>query len=522
MGGRVFKGSGKIRLGASSSSSNGGAGVGGVGASRSFVLAVAMLTVLVHLALFVALSSTATRGVGAGGAMSGGGGAGASGAGAAAASSERGGAVRAHTSGTPGKARGLARSTGRGGVGGVGGVFSGGLGVGGAPAALLDTSLGLGGGDSGFGGVVSTLSSGQKTVTSTGIDWRLVRASCTPRKNGGKVVLVTGTGGFIGSGVARDLALRGDGVLGIDNFNDYYCPSLKVARAKAVREEAGVVTVAGDINDVELVRRLFEECSFTHVVALAAQAGVRYATKNPDSYVSSNVGGLVSLLEVVRAQERVPYVVYASSSSVYGTNVKVPFSEEDAVNNPASLYAATKRSDELVAHAYNHIYGLNLTGLRYFTVYGPWGRPDMAVWMFTRNIINGAPITVYEGPGGVNLGRDFTFVDDIVRGTIGALDSAEARASAGRTLEVYNLGNKSPVEVKDMISMLEKLLGEPAEKQMRPISDGDVLFTHANVTKAFVDFGYVPSTPLEEGLQKFVEWYRSTFKSKLAHDCPDL
>ena len=519
MGSRVFKGSGKVRGTASAAASN-TTNLGGVGASRSFVLVVATLTVLVHLALFFVLSvSRASRaGISSGVSVL---------QYPPSALNEELVDERIRVSGTPGKVRGLARSPAVGSsssnnVGGRAAQGGGGTGSGVGVADASTLALGLGGGDSGFGGVLSRMSSGQKIVSSTDIDWRQVRASCAPRKNGGKVVLVTGTGGFIGSGVAKELALRGDGVLGIDNFNDYYCPSLKVARAKALREETGAVTVAGDINDIELMQRLFEECSFTHVVALAAQAGVRYATKNPDSYVSSNVGGLVSLLEVVRTQESPPYVVYASSSSVYGTNTKVPFSEEDAVNNPASLYAATKRSDELIAHAYNHIYKLKLTGLRYFTVYGPWGRPDMAVWMFTRNILKGEPITVYEGPGGVNLGRDFTYVDDIVSGTVGALDSAEERANAGRTLEVYNLGNKSPVAVMDMINMLERLLGEPAEKEMKPISDGDVLFTHANVTKASFDFGYTPSTPLEEGLRKFVDWYRTTFKSELAHECPDL
>ena len=358
--------------------------------------------------------------------------------------------------------------------------------------------------------------------TSEVVDWDAVARSCSPDGPGGKRILVTGTAGFIGSAVARALRAAGDGVLGIDNFNDYYCPALKLARASELLEDAGVLTVAGDINDRRLLQGLFERCGFTHVVALAAQAGVRYATRNPEAYVGSNVGGLVGLLEVVRRQEPPPYVVYASSSSVYGTNDKVPFSEEDAVDSPASLYAATKRADELIAHAYNHIYGLRLTGLRYFTVYGPWGRPDMAVWMFTRDIMQGREITVYEGPGGVNLGRDFTFIDDIVRGTVGAVDSAAARAAGGRTLEVYNLGNKSPVRVVDMINMLERLLGKRAKRAIKPISDGDVLYTHANVTKALADFDYAPSTPLEDGLRRFVEWYQTQFVPDLADRCPGL
>lgn len=243
-------------------------------------------------------------------------------------------------------------------------------------------------------------------------------------------VLVTGASGFVGMHVSLALKRRGDGVLGIDNFNRYYDINLKRTRAK-VLSRAGVFVVEGDINDVHLLRKLFDVVAFTHVMHLAAQAGVRYAMRNPNSYVHSNIAGFVNLLEVSKSANPQPAIVYASSSSVYGLNSKTPFSEKDRTDQPASLYAATKKAGEEFAHTYNHIYGLSVTGLRFFTVYGPWGRPDMAVYLFTKDILKGKQITVFESPDGGSVTRDFTYIDDIVKGCLGALDTAKKSTGSG-------------------------------------------------------------------------------------------
>merc|ERR1712048_866652 len=231
----------------------------------------------------------------------------------------------------------------------------------------------------------------------------------------GKIVLITGTAGFVGFHCALACKKRGDGVLGLDNFNSYYPVSIKRDRA-ATLEKAGVLTVEADLNDEGTIRKLLDEHKFTHILALAAQAGVRYATKDPHSYVSSNVAGFVQLLELARHTEPMPRIVYASSSSVYGLNTKVPFSETDQVDHPASLYAATKKANEMIAHSYKHIYGLSVIGLRFFTVYGPWGRPDMAAFHFTKRIMSEQPINIFQGPNESELERDFTYIDDIVTG----------------------------------------------------------------------------------------------------------
>ncbi|KZV47346.1 UDP-glucuronate 4-epimerase 3-like [Dorcoceras hygrometricum] len=326
-----------------------------------------------------------------------------------------------------------------------------------------------------------------------------------------------GAAGFVGTHVSSALKRRGDGVLGLDNFNDYYDTSLKRAR-QALLDRTGVYIVEGDINDVVLLKKLFDIVPFTHVMHLAAQAGVRYAMENPSSYVHSNIAGLVSVLEVCKNANPQPAIVWASSSSVYGLNTKVPFSERDRTDQPASLYAATKKAGEEIAHTYNHIYGLSLTGLRFFTVYGPWGRPDMAYFFFTKDILKGKSIPIFEAANHGTVARDFTYIDDIVKGCLGALDTAEKSTGSGgkkkgpAQLRVYNLGNTSPVPVSDLVSILERLLKVKAKRLVMKLPrNGDVQFTHANISLAQKELGYKPSTDLQTGLKKFVRWYLSYY-----------
>ncbi|XP_065859380.1 UDP-glucuronate 4-epimerase 3 [Euphorbia lathyris] len=352
-----------------------------------------------------------------------------------------------------------------------------------------------------------------------GSEWeKRVRSSARIRSRNGFSVLVTGAAGFVGTHVSSALKRRGDGVLGIDNFNDYYDPSLKRAR-QALLERSGIYIVEGDINDGALLKKLFEIVPFTHVMHLAAQAGVRYAMENPGSYVHSNIAGLVSLLEVCKEANPQPAIVWASSSSVYGLNTKVPFSEKDRTDQPASLYAATKKAGEEIAHTYNHIYGLSLTGLRFFTVYGPWGRPDMAYFFFTRDILKGKKISIFEAPNHGTVARDFTYIDDIVKGCLGALDTAQRSTGSGgkktgpAQLRVFNLGNTSPVPVNDLVSILERLLKAKAKRNIMKLPrNGDVPFTHANISLAQREFGYKPTTDLQTGLKKFVRWYLSYYR----------
>lgn len=318
------------------------------------------------------------------------------------------------------------------------------------------------------------------------------------------------------------LKKRGDGVLGLDNFNNYYETSLKKAR-KGLLEQAGVFVIDADINDKSLLDKIFNVVAFTHVMHLAAQAGVRYAMQNPNSYVESNIEGFVNLLETCKSSDPQPAIVWASSSSVYGVNKKVPFSEKDRTDQPASLYAATKKAGEAIAHAYNHIYGLSITGLRFFTVYGPWGRPDMAYFFFTRDIIRGKRITVYEAPDGASVARDFTYIDDIVKGCLAALDTAKKSTGSGgkkkgpAQFRIFNLGNTTPVPVNRLVSLLEKILKVKAEKEVLPLPrNGDVEFTHANISLAQRELGYMPTTDLETGLKKFVRWYLSYYNSTSA------
>merc|ERR1712056_73856 len=329
---------------------------------------------------------------------------------------------------------------------------------------------------------------------------------------------VTGTGGFVGYHVAMFLKQRGDGVLGLDNFNSYYPVSLKRARAASL-EAAGVITLDADLNDAQTLRRAFDLCKFTHVLNLAAQAGVRYATKDPDSYVASNVAGFTTLLEVVKNTTPMPRIVYASSSSVYGLNTKTPFSEEDVVDQPASLYAATKKSNEMMACTYNHIFGLSMIGLRFFTVYGPWGRPDMAAFSFAKKIEAGEPVNIFQGPNGSELERDFTFIDDIVAGTLAAVDHVSPSTKELAMNKVYNLGNKDPVTVSYLVECLEKSLRKTANRNYMPMPPtGDVLKTSADVSKAEAELGYKPTTPLSAGIDKFVSWYQDYFKDGMAKD----
>ncbi|XP_055822980.1 UDP-glucuronate 4-epimerase 1 [Solanum dulcamara] len=346
---------------------------------------------------------------------------------------------------------------------------------------------------------------------------KIINSAQIRRSHGGMSVLVTGAAGFVGSHVSIALKKRGDGVVGIDNFNNYYDPSLKKARKKLLAEN-GVFIVEGDINDSKLLVKMFDIGRFTHVMHLAAQAGVRYAMENPGSYIHSNIAGLVSLLEVCKNSNPQPSIVWASSSSVYGLNEKVPFSESDRTDQPASLYAATKKAGEEITHTYNHIYGLSITGLRFFTVYGPWGRPDMAYFSFTRNILHGKPITVYRGKNRVDLARDFTYIDDVVKGCIGSLDtSGKSTGSGGKKrgpalYRIFNLGNTSPVTVPMMVGMLEKHLKVKAKKNFVVMpGNGDVPFTHANISSARKEFGYKPTTDLQTGLKKFVRWYLSYY-----------
>jgi len=261
---------------------------------------------------------------------------------------------------------------------------------------------------------------------------------------------------------------------------------------------------------------------FTHILALAAQAGVRYATKHPQSYVSSNIAGFVELLEVARNADPMPRIVYASSSSVYGLNTKVPFSEEDRVDNPASLYAATKKANEMIAHCYKHIYGLSVIGLRFFTVYGPWGRPDMAAFHFTKKIEQGEPIKIFQGPGGSELERDFTYIDDIVTGCVGAVDRVTASTKETAECHVVNLGNKDPVTVTYLVECIEEALGKKAVRNYMPMPPtGDVLKTNADVTLAAKELGYAPTTPLKEGIQKFIDWYTTYYKDGMDKEMAD-
>jgi UDP-glucuronate 4-epimerase len=319
-------------------------------------------------------------------------------------------------------------------------------------------------------------------------------------------VLVTGAAGFIGFHVSQALLARGDAVVGIDNLSPYYDVALKRARLArlAERQPAGFAFHQADIGDREAAAAIVaRHPEIDRVVHLAAQAGVRHSLEDPYSYVAANVMGQVVMLEAVRALARLTSFVYASSSSVYGGNAKQPSSVEDRVDTPVSLYAATKRADELITHAYCHLYGIPATGLRFFTVYGPWGRPDMAAYLFADAIVKGRPIRVFNHG---EMARDFTYIDDIVTGTLAALDRPPASGTGPR---IYNLGNHRPEKLLDFIAVLETALGRTAEKHLLPMEAGDVASSFADIESARRDLGYAPTVPIAVGLPRFVAWYKS-------------
>jgi len=322
-------------------------------------------------------------------------------------------------------------------------------------------------------------------------------------------ILLTGAAGFIGMHTAQRLLARGDTVVGIDNLNDYYDVGLKRARLEPLQQHPAFQFQPVDVADRAAMARLFAGHRFDAVVHLAAQAGVRYSISHPNAYLDSNLTGFGHVLEGCRAQQ-VAHLVYASSSSVYGGNTKMPFAETDPVDHPVSLYAATKKANELMAHTYSHLYRLPTTGLRFFTVYGPWGRPDMAYFLFTKAVLAGQPIQVFNHG---DMKRDFTYVDDIVEGVLRVLDKpATPEPGSNVPYRIFNIGNNDPVQLLDFIGCIEQALGREAVKQFLPMQDGDVPATYAS-TDALRDWvGFAPSTPLAEGIGRFVSWYRSYYQ----------
>lgn len=311
-----------------------------------------------------------------------------------------------------------------------------------------------------------------------------------------KRILITGAAGFIGYHLALALKKRGDLVVGIDNFNAYYDPQLKRDRRERLAKN-NIEILTADIRDRDFIRLVLLRNEITHVVHLAAQAGVRHSLYEPDDYVASNLQGFVSILEACRTFPSLK-LTYASSSSVYGLNKKTPFSVEDKTDQPANLYGATKKANEVMAHAYHHLYGLSVTALRYFTAYGPWGRPDMAYYRFTRHICEGQPIQVFNRG---MMRRDFTYIDDIIAGTIAAID-------LGAECEIFNLGDNRPIDLLYLIQLLEDALGIRAIREMLPMQLGEVLETYADIGKSQEKLGFQPKVSLEEGIVKFIEWYR--------------
>ena len=336
-----------------------------------------------------------------------------------------------------------------------------------------------------------------------------------------KKILITGAAGFIGYHLVQAMADRGDRITGIDNLNDYYDVNLKKARLAQLEHYRNFTFRKIDMADRKAMADLFGEGKFDVVVNLAAQAGVRYSLKNPYSYIDSNIVGFTNILEGCR-HNQVAHLVFASSSSIYGMNKKIPFSVSHNVDHPVSLYAASKKANELMAHAYSHLYGLPCTGLRFFTVYGPWGRPDMAYFSFTKAILEGIPIDVYNCG---NMKRDFTYIDDIIEGVIRVMEKIPQPnpdwdmvnpdpGSSYAPYKLYNIGNNSPVELTKFIEILESNLGRKAVKNMLPMQAGDVPITYADIDDFVRDIGFKPVTTIEEGIKKFVAWYRSYYKVK--------
>ena len=332
-------------------------------------------------------------------------------------------------------------------------------------------------------------------------------------------VLVTGAAGFIGMHVSQLLLARGDTVVGLDNLNDYYDPQLKHDRLARLTPRPGFSFVKLDVADREGMTALFARERFDRVVHLAAQAGVRYSLVNPHAYIEANIQGFMNILEGCR-HNQVEHLVYASSSSVYGANRKLPFAVEDAVDHPVSLYAATKKANELMAHTYSHLFRLPTTGLRFFTVYGPWGRPDMALFLFTKAILEGRPIDVFNHG---QMIRDFTYIDDIAEGVVRVLDRPATPepgydamksdpAHSNAPYRVFNIGNHAPIPLMDFIGAIEAAVGREAAKNFLPLQDGDVPATHADVEELAAWTGFRPAMPVPEGIARFVAWYRDYFK----------
>jgi UDP-glucuronate 4-epimerase len=332
-------------------------------------------------------------------------------------------------------------------------------------------------------------------------------------------ILVTGAAGFIGFHTAKALLDRGDTVVGLDNFNDYYDVSLKEARAAVLDEYPDFDMARIDLKDREAMEALFAKHKFEKVVHLAAQAGVRYSLENPHAYIDSNIVGTLNILEGCRHND-VKHLVYASSSSVYGANTAMPFSVHQNVDHPLALYGATKKANELMAHTYSNLYGLPTTGLRFFTVYGPFGRPDMALFLFTRNILEGKPIDVFNYG---NHRRDFTYIDDIVEGVVRTMDTTatpndkwDAKhpdpGTSNAPYRLYNIGNQQPIELMRYIEVIEECLGKTAERNLLPLQPGDVPDTYADTEDLVADVGYQPDTPIEVGVRKFIDWYLAFYK----------
>lgn len=319
-------------------------------------------------------------------------------------------------------------------------------------------------------------------------------------------ILVTGAAGFVGSFLCHHLLDRGEEVVGIDDLNPYYDPALKAGRLERLSARPGFTFVKGDIADTEALAGAVRGRKIVKVAHLAAQAGVRYSLENPRAYLRSNLAGHLEILELCRGLGSVEHLVYASSSSVYGGNEKIPFSESDPVDHPVSLYAATKKADELMSHTYAHLYGIPQTGLRFFTVYGPWGRPDMAYWLFTEAMLKGKPIRVFNQG---EMWRDFTYIDDIISGTVAALDYPPT--GSGVPHRVYNIGHNQPEQLSHFIDVLEEVLQTKAVRQYEPMQPGDVVRTYADISAIERDLGFRPKTGLREGLSAFAEWYKARY-----------